>query len=141
MSELTLTVSRIVNAPMESVFNAWLSPTLLAKFMIPGEGMSVPKAEADAVEGGRFNIIMQSGEKEIPHGGEYLKIVPYTQLVFSWETPFSVEGSTVTLDLSEVDEGTLVNLTHVKFPDEQSRSDHEGGWTAILGKLNTVLVI
>lgn len=139
MSDLTVEVSRVINAPMESVFNAWLNPKMLAKFMIPGEGMSVPKSEVDAVEGGRYSIIMQAGDKEIPHGGVYQKIEPHTQLVFTWESPVYADGSIVTLDLSEADGGTLLKLTHVKFADEQSRSDHEGGWTSILGKLNTVL--
>lgn len=140
MSDLSLEVSRTINASIESVFNAWLNPEMLAKFMIPGEGMSVPHADADPVEGGRFEIIMQAGDKEIPHGGEYRKLIPHTQIVFTWESPFSINGSIVTLDLSELNGGTLVKLSHVKFPDEESRSNHEGGWTSILETLNTVLV-
>ena len=50
-SELTLNVSRKIKAPVESVYNAWLNPEMLAKFMIAGEGMSVPRAEADPREG------------------------------------------------------------------------------------------
>lgn len=139
MSELTLEISRTLNAPIESVFNAWLDPQMLARFMIPGQGMTVPQAHTDPVTGGRFSILMQSGDKQIPHSGEYLKIEPYTQLIFTWESPFSMSGSTVTLDLSPAEEGTLLKLTHVKFPDEQSRSNHEGGWTSILRELHTVL--
>lgn len=139
MSELTLEVSRTITAPIESVFNAWLDPEILAKFMIPGEGMTVPSADTNPVEGGRFNIVMQAGDKEIPHGGEYRRLVPYTLLVFTWESPFSIDGSTVTVNLSEEEDGTLVKLTHVKFPDEDSRSNHEGGWTSILGTLNSIL--
>lgn len=139
MTELTCKVSRTIAAPPEAVFNAWLDPTMLAKFMIPGEGMTVPKAEVDAREGGRFDIVMAGDEKEIPHGGEYKVIRPHSQIVFTWESPFSTDGSTVTLDFLPAGDGTEVTLTHVKFPDEQSRDNHEAGWTRILGELDTAL--
>ncbi len=136
MTELSLTTSRTINAPAERVFNAWLDPAMLARFMTPGPGMTVPKAEADPTEGGRFAIVMKAGDDEIPHAGTYLKINPHSQLVFTWESPFSVDGSTVTLDLSEVDGGTEVTLTHVKFASEETRDNHLGGWGAILEALD-----
>lgn len=101
--------------------------------------MTVPRAETDAREGGRFSIIMAAGDQEIPHGGDYLKLEPFSKIVFSWESPFSFEGSTVTLNFEEVDEGTHIELIHVKFLDEASRSRHESGWKAILTQLDTVL--
>lgn len=139
MSELSLTVSRTIKAPIESVYNAWLNPALLAKFMIPGEGMSVPSVETDAHEGGRFSIIMAAGDRELPHGGVYQKLDPFSTIIFTWESPFSTDGSTVTLNFSEVDEGTHIELIHVKFLDEESRDSHEAGWGAILTQLEAVL--
>ncbi|MDA8020375.1 MAG: SRPBCC domain-containing protein [Thermoanaerobaculia bacterium] len=139
MADLKVEVSRIIDAPIEDVFNAWLDPGQLARFMVPGEGMTVPESEADAREGGRFRIVMQAGEDKLPHGGTYLKIERHSQLVFTWESPFSVDGSTVTLDFSEVDGGTEIQLTHVKFRDEEARSNHRGGWQQILAALDGIL--
>lgn len=139
MPELSLSVSRTIKAPIETVYNAWLNPAMLAQFMIAGEGMTVPRAETDAREGGRFSIIMAAGDQEISHGGEYLKLQPFSKIVFSWESPFSVTGSTVTLHFKEVDEGTHIELVHVKFLDETSRSNHELGWSTILTQLDTIL--
>lgn len=63
-----------------------------------------------------------------------------TKLVFTWHSPCSIDDSTVTLNLSEIDDNnTHVELVHVKFIDEETRSDHEGGWGNILDKLNDVL--
>lgn len=135
MSDLSLTVSRVIDAPREAVFQAWLNPDMLARFMIPGDGMTVPSAEADAREGGRFSIVMQAGDNQIPHSGTYLTIDPHSKLVFTWESPFSADGSTVTIDLLPQGDGTAITLTHVKFPDEESRANHEGGWGSILSKL------
>ena len=55
------------------------------------------------------------------------------------ESPFSVDGSTVTLTFAPVTGGTHVKLTHVKFVDEQSRDNHQGGWTNILAALDNAL--
>jgi len=139
MPELSLTVSRTIGAPIENVYSAWLDPSMLAKFMIPGEGMTVPRVEADAHEGGRFSLVMAAGDQELPHGGEYKKLDPYTMIIFTWESPYSADDSTVTLNFSEVDGGTNVELTHVKFLDEESRDSHLEGWGAILKQLDVVL--
>lgn len=140
MTDLTLTVSRTIKAPAEALFEAWLDPQMLARFMTPGPGVTVPKAEADAREGGRFAIVMKAGDDEIPHAGTYKEITRHSRLVFTWESPFSVDDSTVTVDFAPADGGTAVTLSHVKFPSEESRDNHEGGWTMILGALEAALV-
>lgn len=135
MSELSTSVSRNIAAPRSKVFNAWLDPKMLAKFMTPMPGTTVPKATSDASVGGRFEIVMKIGEDELPHSGTYKEITPHERLVFTWESPFSAPDSVVTLDFAEVDGGTDVTLTHVKFPSEEARDNHTGGWTGILEAL------
>ena len=139
MSEMSVVVSRKFSAPATRVFEAWLDPEMLAKFMVPGPDMTVPKAVTDPVVGGAFEIIMQAGDQQIPHKGVYKEISRHSRLVFTWESPFSVPDSTVTLDFVEVDGGTELTLTHVKFPSEESRNNHEGGWTSILDSLAPAL--
>ncbi len=139
MTELTLTVERKIKAPQADVFNAWLNPEMLRQFMMPAAGMSVPKASSDPKEGGRFEIIMLAGEKEMPHAGTYRQISPHTRIVFTWESAFSVDDSTVTLTFAPADEGTHVILTHVRFSDAKTRDNHQGGWTSILEALDTTL--
>ncbi len=140
MPELSLTVSRQINAPVEAVFNAWLSPEMMARFMTPGEGMSVEDAIADPVEGGSFSLNMIAGDKKMPHGGDYKVIKPHSTIVFSWDSPFSVDDTLVTLNFTAKDGGTHVALTHVKFADEETRNNHKGGWTVILASLEKALV-
>ena len=136
MNDLNLKVTKTISAPIEKVFDAWLDPEMLARFILPMPGMPEPVVENEAKEGGRFSILMQVGENKIPHSGTYIEINRPEKLVFSWESPFSIDGSTVTLDFKRVEEQiTEVILTHVRFPDEESRSDHEGGWGNILEKL------
>lgn len=139
MTDLTLTTHRVIAADPQRIFDAWLDPGMLARFMCPGPGMTVPRAASEAREGGRFDIVMAAGEQEIPHWGIYKEISPHTRLVFTWQSPFSVEDSTVTLSLAPVDGGTEVRLDHVKFASEEARDNHLGGWTSILNVLAETL--
>lgn len=139
MTDLSLTVQRTINAPQDKVFNAWLDPETLARFMLPGPGMTVPRARSDAKTGGTFEIVMQGDGDEMPHSGEYLEISPHDRIVFTWQSPFSVEESEVTLEFAPDGAGTRVTLTHVRFADEVSRDNHEAGWTAILSALDGLM--
>lgn len=85
--------------------------------------------------GGSFSLLMVAKEGKLPHGGAYKTINPFSTIAFSWISPFTVEGSLVTLNFSRKDGGTDVTLTHVKFADEEARSNHEGGWKVILESL------
>lgn len=141
MPELTLEVTRDMSHAPERVFDAWLNPDLLAKFMTPGPGMTVPEATSDAREGGRFRIVMQAPDATlIPHEGEYLTIDRPNTLVFTWASPHSLEDSTVTLVCEPLPGGgTRVRLRHVRFASEDSREAHRGGWTGILAALEGAL--
>lgn len=134
MTDLSLTVERVISAPPKRVFEAWLDPALLMRFMTPGAAVTCPRASSDAVEGGRFEILMR-GERDLPHSGTYKEITRHSRLVFTWESPFSVPESTVTLEFQPEGAGTRLTLTHVKFASEEMRDNHSGGWTAILEAL------
>jgi uncharacterized protein YndB with AHSA1/START domain len=68
-----------------------------------------------------------------------VELTPYSRLVFTWEAPWSAPGTTVTVDLTPVEDGTEVVLTQVRFTDPQSRDSHAEGWTGILAKLDAAL--
>ena len=141
MSDLSVNVTKTIHAPIEKVFDAWLNPETLSQFILPMPGMPQPQTETDAREGGNFTIIMQVGDDKIPHTGKYIEISRPNKLVFTWESPFSIEGSTVTLIFRDIGENkTNIDLTHIKFPDEESRGNHEGGWGNILESLNALFV-
>ena len=139
MTDLTVNIKKTINAPIEKVFDAWLDPAMLSRFILPSPGMPQPHVENDPQQGGRFSIIMHVGENDIPHTGTYLNVDRPNHLEFSWESPYSTDDSRVLLDFKANDVGsTEVELTHVKFISEEARSDHEGGWANILDKLAEV---
>ncbi len=57
MKPLSLNVSKTINAPIEKVFDAWLDPIALSKFMLPMPIMPQPKVKIDPVQGGQFEIL------------------------------------------------------------------------------------
>jgi len=140
MTDLTVNIEKIINAPIEKVFDAWLDPAMLTRFILPDPAMPQPEVENDPREGGRFTIIMHVGDDKLPHSGSYLTVDRPGRLKFSWESVYSPDDSSVTLDFTAIDATTTkVELTHVKFLHEEARSDHEGGWGNILDKLDAVL--
>ncbi len=137
MSELTVNVSKVINAPIEAAFDAWLNPATLSKFMLPRSDMPNPEVTIDAVEGGEFSIMMKVGDNTIPHHGHYVRIERPETLVFTWISPFSAEGSEVSLEFTAINtSSTRIELTHRRFLDEESRDNHLGGWSNILSTLN-----
>lgn len=139
MTELSVRLTKTINSPAEKLFDAWLDPAMLAQFILPMPGMPQPEVENDPREGGQFSIIMHVGEDKIPHTGEYLRIKRPRELVFSWQSPFSVDGSQVSLKFEALEaEKTKIELVHTKFADEEARSNHEGGWSNILDTLGEI---
>ena len=52
---------------------------------------------------------------------------------WDWEEQENAMGETVvTVEFSEVDGGTRVDLVHEGFPVEEARAGHEEGWGACM---------
>ena len=140
MSNFELSITRTIKAPRSQVFDAWLDPKALARFMTPGPGMTVPKAESEARVGGSFLIVMKAGDTELPHRGTYETIDKYDKLVFTWLSSHAPEGSVVTLTFKELGPAeTELTLHHEGLPTQESRDNHQGGWTAIVEQLAKLL--
>lgn len=134
--ELALKLNRVIPAPQDKVFDAWLNPKVMQIFLCPGEG-TTSQVSNDPVEGGRYDILMEGGPhgEGVPHWGEYKEISRPDRLSFTWNSPHAEPDSIVTLDFVAVDGGTEVTLTHDRFPSDAARDGHEKGWGSILEKL------
>jgi len=132
-----VTISKVIPASAKAVFEAWLDPKALARFIKPMDGMPDCRVDVDAREGGKFLIVMKVGEKELPHRGEYKTIQRYEKLVFTWVSEHSIPDSTVTLTFqAHGPSETKLTLHHIGFPNENSRNSHEGGWGTIVNLLS-----
>ena len=141
MTDLAVNINKTIKAPIDKVFDAWLNPEMLANFILPMPGMPKPEVENTAKTGGNFKIVMHVGEEKVPHTGEYIEIDRPQRLIFTWQSPCSLDDSKVTLLFKSIDEHTtLIELTHIKFIDEETRHDHESGWSNILDALNEFML-
>lgn len=138
---LELTLEKTLHAPREQVFDAWLQPDTLAKFMMPAPEVTIPEVEVDARVGGAFLIVMQVGERKMPHRGEYRSIRPHDEIAFTWVSDNSRGDSLVTLTFEAVSESeTLLTLHQRGFDSEEARNNHQGGWSKILDVLGAALL-
>jgi uncharacterized protein YndB with AHSA1/START domain len=92
-------------------------------------------AEIEAVPGGRFRMTMVNGQIA---EGTFLELVPTRRVRFTWgwqDSPTVPPGSsTVSIDLQEDANGTIVTLTHDGLPIEE-RPVHTTGWRHYLPRL------
>jgi len=80
---LDLTFERIVDVPVERLWQAWTDPSHLIHWFTP-EPWSTVQAEVDLRPGGRFATLMRSPEgQEYPNAGCYLEVIPNERLVWS----------------------------------------------------------
>ncbi|HUY85051.1 MAG TPA: SRPBCC domain-containing protein [Candidatus Dormibacteraeota bacterium] len=88
-SKHDLSITRVVDAPLERVWQAWTDPDELQKWWGP-RGVTNPTCEWEARPGGKMNVVMLAGEslgelkgQEWPMTGEFKEVVPRQKLVFT----------------------------------------------------------
>ena len=132
----TLRMSRVMPAPREEVFAAWLDAEGMRAWMCPGD-IKKTDVEIDPRVGGKFHIVMHGVEDTYEMTGEYVEITPPSRIVFTWisHAVQSVGGSLVTLEFREKGEETELALTHERLGSAEVAAQHESGWGSILDKL------
>ncbi len=82
-SDRELVLSRILNAPRESVYRAWVEPELLKQWFCPAPWV-ISRVESDVRTGGASLVVMRSPEgDEFPNHGVYLEVVKNERIVFT----------------------------------------------------------
>lgn len=138
MTDLSLSIQRHIKASPQAVYEAWLDPATITRFMAGGADQTVTEARTDPRVGGSFRIVM-TADKDIVHTGIYRDLVPHSLIRFTWESPYSPADSEVTIHLAPSADGTDITLSQVKFLSEGARDGHQGGWTMILDRLSAAL--
>ena len=138
-----LVIRRTFKAPRERVFAAWTTPETLRQFMGPGD-VKVGEVDADVRAGGKYRIVMMHADGELlPVHGVYKEVRPPERLVMTWtweeDDPAEERETLLTLDFLDRNGDTELVLTHENLRSEESRANHEHGWTAILDQLPSAL--
>ncbi|HEX8993753.1 MAG TPA: SRPBCC domain-containing protein, partial [Candidatus Paceibacterota bacterium] len=84
-----LTVTRVLDAPIEKVWQSWTDPRAVARWWGP-KGVTNPTCQWEAQPGGGIYIVMLAGRElgpmageEWPMRGTFQEVIPHKGLVFT----------------------------------------------------------
>lgn len=128
----TVHVVRDFAASAERVFDAWLDPATMARWLFATPNGTMVRAEADPVVDGRFVFVDRRDGVDVEHLGRYLEIDRPRRLVFEFAVPrYSAEYTQVQIDIASMAGGCRLELTHRGvLPAYRDRT--VDGWTMIL---------
>jgi uncharacterized protein YndB with AHSA1/START domain len=125
------TLTRSIAAPPERVWSAFTNADQYAAWIWPPTWNT--ECEIDLRIGGVFHV--GAAEQGLSVNGKYVEIDPITRLVMTWRWGDAPGESTLTITLEPTGSGTNLVLNHENFPDEESRKNHEQGWSDCLDRL------
>ena len=131
-----LVITRVFDAPRETVFRAWTEPARLVRWWGPKD-FTIPEYKMDVRPGGAWRTVMRSprGERHSVQG-VFREIVAPERLVFTWawEDEHGKPGheTIVAVEFRARGDKTELTLTHSVFESAKSRDAHKSGWSSSL---------
>ena len=137
-------VTRWFDMTPERVFDAWLDPDMIGRFMF-GPALrdeEVVKISLDARIGGTFSFVVRRNGQEIDHIGRYAEIDRPRRLVFTWAVaPDAIDASRVVIEVASQGSGCELTLTHEMQPKWTDFAPRvESGWRTMLDALGKTVV-
>jgi uncharacterized protein YndB with AHSA1/START domain len=138
MSKDTVRLHRVIRAPAERVYRAFLDPDALAKWM-PPHGYTGKVHHIDAEIGGTYKMSFTnfSTGQSIAFGGKYLELVP-NELIRNTDMfdDSNLPGEMVTtVSMKEVSYGTELNIVQEGIPGAIPLEGCYLGWQESLALL------
>lgn len=138
----TVTLHRVIRAPVERVYRAFLDPEAMAKWL-PPDGFTCTVERADARVGGshRARFTNFATGHVVSFGGEYLELIPsrllrYTDRFDDAGLPGEI---TVTVELRDVTGGTDLRIVQAGIPDVIPPAMCHLGWQDSLRQLASLV--
>ncbi len=138
----TVTLHRVLRAPPERVYRAFLDADALAKWIAP-QGFTCKVHHIDARVGGTFRMSFTNFASGHGHafGGEYLSLVPGELLHYTdkFDDPNLPGELHITVKLKAVSCGTDVHITQTGIPDVIPVEMCYLGWQDSMSQLAAVV--
>ncbi len=139
-------ITRVLRAPLETVWKAWTRPEHLARWFGPKGCKTVGAFDVRVGGVWRSDIESPSGEHFV-HSGVYRVVEPMTRLVTThvWDRPCGSDGEAatretlITVEFEPMGSQTRVTLTHAGLSSEKSCESHRGGWSETLDHLEAFM--
>lgn len=138
----SITLHRVLKAPPDRVYRAFLEPDALAKWL-PPFGFACTVHELDARVGGRHRMSFRNFTTSASHsfGGEYLELLPHERLVYTdrFDDPNLPSEMTVTVALRAVLGGTELQVVQSGIPEPVPLEMCVLGWQESLLQLTQLV--
>jgi uncharacterized protein YndB with AHSA1/START domain len=124
-SERELVISRIFNAPVRIVFEAWTKPELFMRWWAPRSlGVPLLSCEMDVRAGGGYRVTFgHDASSAMAFFGKYLEVIPNARLV--WTNEESDDAAVTTVTFEEEGDQTRLILREL-YPSKQALDDASG---------------
>jgi uncharacterized protein YndB with AHSA1/START domain len=123
-----ITVQTILKAPIEKVWELWISPEHIMQWNNASADWYTPYAENDLKVGGKFKYTMaaKDGSMQFDFGGTYTDIVNHSLIAYRID-----DGRKVKITFESQENGVVIIE---KFDPETENSEalQQQGWQAIL---------
>lgn len=125
-STTILTMTRRFEVAPKKVFEAWLKPNLMRKWLFTMEHTN-KVAQSDGKIGGNWEIVDHREGKDYRAIGEYLEIIPPTKIVLSFKMPqFSETVDKLTVTIEPMEGGCEMTFTQeIVVPHEEEWTEKE----------------
>ncbi len=140
-----LTITRTLNAPKDLVWKAFTERDWLLRWYCP-KNFEVIHAELDARVGGSWRIGMRSSEgNEHFMNGTFTECTAPSRLVMTqqWESgegqDLPAGSTTMIVGLSGEGDTTQMVFRHEGLPSEESKQEHNEGWSEAFDNLSDCL--
>jgi uncharacterized protein YndB with AHSA1/START domain len=142
-SRVSVRVTHRFTASAERVFDAWLDPANVGKWLFATPHGVMVRVEIDARVGGKFVITERRGGEDVEAHGVYLEIDRPRRLVFTLEVAqYDQEIDQVVIEIMPLEAGCELTLTHGMSPTWADRKEQiELGWSGIFEVLEGVLTV
>jgi uncharacterized protein YndB with AHSA1/START domain len=155
-------ISRLLSAPRELVFEAWINPRHMARWWGP-RITTTPVCEMDVRIGGKYRVTMRMPDgTDYPIIGEYREVVRPAKLVFTmdcsehpaaWHDMVQPNRATddvnpvgimlATISFEERDNKTMltvrIRMANATIRDAMMNMGMHGGWSLSLDKLEELI--
>ncbi len=129
-----ITITRVINAPCEKVWRAWMEPNQMMQWFGSRE-VELRNLTADVKNGGAFRVHFVSQKGDHIAIGNYKEITPNKRLRFTWQWEnYAMPNSVVTVDFENLGATTRLTLAHEGLPDQEDATGHSHGWNSMMEK-------
>jgi len=140
----TVRVKRTIKAPPERVYNAFLDPDAMVKWL-PPHGFTAKVHHMEPKVGGTYRMSFSSLNKKCPQafGGKYLELKPFERIrytdAFETDNPEMQGEMVTTITFKAVEGGTEVSVEQTGVPKLIKVSDAQAGWGQSLDLLTALV--